>query len=74
MFETPDHRERRLLQLAEAIEPHLDQGWLFLLVIGKPEDRESVNVVSNIPFPEQVVELLQVIIDRHAAGGKAQKL
>jgi hypothetical protein len=74
MSETTDHRERRLMQLCEALQPHLDEGQYFVLIIGKPEDPESINLVSNIPAAEEFMEILTEITNRHAKGTKPQEL
>jgi len=47
--ETLDHRERRLMQLGEALERHLEEGWLYYLVIARPGEPDSVNMISNVP-------------------------
>jgi hypothetical protein len=68
--ESLDHRERRLLQLGEAVEKHLDEGWLYFLVIGKPGDPDSVNLISNAA-PETcplAVEMLKTLAERYAKG------
>jgi hypothetical protein len=74
MSETTDHRERRLMQLCEALQPHLDEGQYFALIIATPGDLESINLVSNIPVPEEFIEVLAEIVNRHAKGRKPQEL
>ena len=68
--ESLDHRERRLLQLGEAVEKHLDEGWIYLLVIGRPGDGDSVNVVSNAPLEthQQILEMLKTLTERYSKG------
>jgi hypothetical protein len=63
MEETIDHRERRLLVLSEAIEKHLEEGWIYLLVIGKPGDGDSVNVISNEETHQQILEMLKTLLN-----------
>jgi hypothetical protein len=68
--ESLDHRERRLLQLGEAVEKHLDEGWIYCLVIGRPGDGDSVNLISNVP-PEahrQILEMLKTLVERYSQG------
>jgi hypothetical protein len=74
--ESLDHRERRLLQLGEAVEKHLDEGWIYLLVIGKPGDGDSVNVVSNAPLEthRQILEMLKTLAKRYSKGVPPQEL
>jgi hypothetical protein len=74
--ESLDHRERRLLQLGEAVEKHLDEGWIYCLVIGRPGDGDSVNLISNAP-PEthgQILELLKTLTERHSKGVDPREL
>jgi serine protease inhibitor ecotin len=74
--ETQDHRERRLLVLAGALEKHLDEGWLYFLVIGKPGDPDSTNMVCNAPLEtnEEVLKMLKELTERYSKGLKPQKL
>jgi serine protease inhibitor ecotin len=74
--ESLDHRERRLLQLGEAVEKHLDEGWLYFLVIGKPGDPDSTNMICNA-LPEthqQILELLKTITERYSQGVSPREL
>jgi hypothetical protein len=68
--ESLDHRERRLLVLAEAIEKHLDEGWLYFLVIGRPGDPDSTNMICNAPLEtnKQILEMLKELTERYASG------
>jgi hypothetical protein len=76
MEETVDHRERRLLVLSEAIEKHLEEGWIYLLVIGKPGDGDSVNVISNAPMEthQQILEMLKTLAERYSKGIQPREL
>jgi hypothetical protein len=73
--ETIDHRERRLSQLAEAIESLLDDGWSYLLILGKPGDADTVNLVSNIPvkYSEQALKVMLEVLGQRQAGGQKPK-
>jgi hypothetical protein len=62
------------MQLCEALEPHLEEGWYFALIVAKPGDLDSVNIVSNIPNPDEFIDCLQELIDRHTKGRKPQEL
>jgi hypothetical protein len=47
--ETNDHRERRLTQLGEAVEALLNEGWSYMLILGKPGDaKEALQVMVAI--------------------------
>jgi len=74
--ESPDHRERRLQQLSEAIEKHLEEGWLYFLVIGKPGEVDSINLVSNSTMADhqQIIDILQTITERSSKGVQPQEL
>jgi hypothetical protein len=74
--ESLDHRERRLLVLGEAVEKHLDEGWLYFLVIGQPGDGDSVNVISNAPLEthQQIFEMLKTLADRYSKGAQPREL
>jgi hypothetical protein len=74
--ESLDHRERRLLVLAEAIEKHLDEGWLYFLVIGKPGERDSTNMICNarLETHQQVMEMLKELTERYAKGVSPREL
>lgn len=75
--ESLDHRERRLMQLGEAVEALLDEGWSYWLIVGKVGEPDSTNIVSNTS-PETalaVVEgMLEVIRERYSKGVKATEL
>jgi len=74
--ESLDHRERRLLQLAEAIEKHVEEGWLYFLVIGQPGDPDSTNLICNAPLEtnKEVLEMLQELVQRYSKGIKPREL
>jgi uncharacterized membrane protein YdbT with pleckstrin-like domain len=76
MQETIDHRERRLLVLSEAIEKHLEEGWLYFLVIGKPGDQDSTNLICNAPLEtnKQVLEMLKELTERYSKGIQPREL
>jgi hypothetical protein len=42
-------RVRRLRLMAEAIDSYLPPDWIFVLLVGKPGDIDTVNLVSNAP-------------------------
>jgi hypothetical protein len=74
--ESLDHRERRLLVLGEAVEKHLDEGWVYFLVIGQPGDPDSVNLISNAA-PEthpRALEMLKTLAERYAKGVGSREL
>jgi hypothetical protein len=79
MTEPLDHRERRLMQLSEVLESYLceyDEHWLYLLVIAKPGDLDSVNLLSNMP-PEatgEILATLQELAKRYSEGVAPQEL
>jgi hypothetical protein len=60
--ETFDHRERRLGQLADALEQYIDQDWLYFLFLGKPGDDHTFNLVSNVP-PDKADEFMKAFIE-----------
>lgn len=60
--ESLDHRIRRLERLTELIEAELDEGWVFVCLLGDPLDKESVNLVGNIN-PDKVPDFLQMVAD-----------
>jgi hypothetical protein len=64
-METPEDRQARLRQLADAIEFQLEPGWVYVLVVGKPGDAQSVNLVSNAPT-EMADQIIQGMADRCA--------
>jgi len=74
--ETLDHRERRLMQLGEALERHLEEGWLYYLVIARPGEPDSVNMISNVPPEEikQIIDMLSELTRRHQAGQGPKQL
>jgi serine protease inhibitor ecotin len=74
--ESPDHRERRLMQLGEAVEKHLEEGWLYFLVIGKPGDPDSTNLICNAPMEtnKQVLEMLKELAERYSKGVQPREL
>ena len=76
MQETIDHRERRLLVLSEAIEKHREEGWLYFLVIGKPGDQDSTNLICNAPLEtnKQVLEMLKELTERYSKGIQPREL
>jgi hypothetical protein len=46
--------------MAEAVDGYLPPEWVFVLIIGKPGDVETVNLVSNAP--ENIAnELIEVM-------------
>ena len=71
-----DHRERRLMQLGEALEKHLDEDWIYFLVIGRPGDLDSTNIISNVPplGIEEITKLLNEIARRYQAGERPKEL
>jgi hypothetical protein len=42
-------RVERLRFMAEAVDGYLPPDWVFVLIIGKPGDIDTVNLVSNAP-------------------------
>lgn len=74
--ESLEHRERRLMQLGDAVEGLLEEGWVYWLIIGKPGELDSTNIVSNVPppFNEQIRDMLLEIARRYKAGVKPSEL
>ena len=42
-------RVKRLRLMAEAVDGYLPPEWVFVLIVGKPGDVDTVNLVSNAP-------------------------
>jgi hypothetical protein len=70
--ETTDHRKRRLTQLGEAIDALLDDGWYYMLILGKPGDDDTVNLVSNIPpkYADQALQAMGGVLRKRQAKGQ----
>jgi hypothetical protein len=62
--------------MAEAIEERVAPGWLYVLVLGKPGEGESVNMVSNAPSEQQaeLLEMLQELVRRSESGVTPKEL
>ena len=62
--------------LAEAIEKHLEEGWLYFLVIGKPGDQDSINMVCNAPLGtnQEILEMLKILTERYTRGVQPKEL
>ena len=76
-MEPLDHRERRLMQLGEALEKHLDEDWIYFLVIGRPGDPDPTNIISNVPpggSISEITKLLNEIARRYQAGERPKEL
>jgi hypothetical protein len=62
-------RVRRLRLMAEAVDGYLPPDWIFVLIIGKPDDADTVNLVSNAPG-----DLANAIIETMArTAGKRER-
>jgi hypothetical protein len=74
--ESLDHRERRLMQLGEAIEKHLEEGWLYFLIIGRPGEPDTTNLICNAPIAmnKQVLEMLRELTERYSRGVEPREL
>jgi hypothetical protein len=54
-------RVRRLRLIADAIDSYLPPEWVFVLIVGKPGDDDTVNLVSNAPG-EMADALVKVMV------------
>jgi hypothetical protein len=73
MKESLDHRERRLTALGDAIDAQIEEGWVYLVMIGKPGDDETYNLLSNIP-PTEADSLFVDMLEAVKARGKSKEL
>jgi hypothetical protein len=74
--ESLDHRQRRLLRLAEVLEKHIDEGWIYVLVLGKPGEAGATNLLTNAPPKKhsEILEMLRELVERHKEGVKPEEL
>lgn len=68
-----EERRARLRNLSEALESQLDPGWVYVLVVGKPGEKESVNMLSNAPL-EMTDKIIKEMASRCANGERPRNL
>ena len=66
-------RENRLQSVCGALELALGGEWNYFLIIGKPGDAQSVNVLSNTD-PRQFKKLIDEVLRRWDDGAHPQRL
>lgn len=74
-FRDPDQaeREKRLRELTGMIEVTLGPEWVYFVVIAKPGEPQSINLVSNAP-EEIAADMIREIGERWNKGTRPQKL
>jgi hypothetical protein len=60
--ESESPRVKRLRYMAEAVDNYLPPDWVFVLIVGKPGDADTVNLVSNAPedIADALIEVMAV--------------
>lgn len=62
-----EERRARLRNLAEALQSQLDPDWVYVLLVGKPGEKESVNMICN-SSPELTDKIVKEIASKWAKG------
>jgi hypothetical protein len=73
MSENPISREKRLQDLTGMLELVLGPEWLYVVIIHKPGDDESTNLVSNTPDPI-AEQMIREIGERWNKGTRPKQL
>lgn len=73
MSEDPKVRKKRLRDLTGMLELVLGPEWVYIVIIAKPGDPETLNLVSNTP-PEIGDDMIREIGERWNKGTRPKQL